>query len=227
MEEKVRRVFGGIVRGGAEKNKIDPVRALDKGVEVDIDMDVNKAYLVIAAQAPDYNHADQYAIEVLTEIIGRGVNPMLYSALMNPRRLIQTISMAYHSHRHGGAVMIFLTLDPKNLGAVKREALDFLRKVRDQNFSPQDVYGAEQMYAFDFLESAKNQIKYNAHQAQEKGLSLAVSMARFMLLSEGSAPRNYLQSIDQVKSGDLRRTAAKYLSRSPYVLISIVPQKVN
>ncbi|MEW5902142.1 MAG: insulinase family protein, partial [Acidobacteriota bacterium] len=214
-------------KGAAERQKIEPTRPLEKGVEIDVEMDVSKAYLVIAALAPDYNHADQHAMDILTEILGRGVNPMLYSALMNPRRLIQTVSMAYHSLQYGGIVLIYLTLDPKNLGSVKREALSFLRKARDQNFSPDDVYGELQMYAYDYLRFAKNQIKYNAYQSQEKGLALAVSIARFMLVSEGSTPRNYLKSIDEVKSGDLRKAAAKYFSRSPYVLISIVPKKTN
>ena len=46
-----------------------------------------------------------------------------------------------------------------------------------------------------------------------------------MLLQGEAAPRNYLDNIKKVTSSDLRKAAAKYLSKGEYVLVSIVPKK--
>jgi predicted Zn-dependent peptidase len=227
MEEKVRQIFGELKATSYEKPKYGPALPLEKEVDLEVEMDVRKAYLVIAAQAPDYNHPDQYAIDVLTEVFGRGVDPMLFTALSQRRRLAETITMAYQAHRYGGAVLVYLTLDPKDLSMAKRETLNFLRRAREARFGPEDFFGQEQMFVFDFLEGAKNQIRYRAYESQEKGLAVAVSLAQHMLLSEGAPSRNYLDNIDKLKSPDLRKAAAKYFSRAHYVLISIIPKKTR
>lgn len=226
MEGQVRSVFGEITGKSLEKPAYSQARPLAKNVELTVEMDVNKAYLVIGTLAPGYSSPDQYPVDVLTEILGRSINPMLYSALSGDRRLVETVNMAYYVHKYGGVIAVFLTLDPKNIGAAKREAVDFLRKTRTKNYAPEDFSGEEKLYAFDFLAGAKNQIRRSAYRAQERGLLVASSLASFMLLKEeGREEVPYLDSIDKVSSSDLREAAGKYLCRSEYVFISIIPGK--
>jgi zinc protease len=228
MEAKVREYFGPVRGENPDRGKIEPAVPPEDDVDLEVEMDVQKAYLIVAVQAPDYNNAEQYSMEVLAEILGRGINPLLYSALnRGPRRLIETLSMAYMAHKYGGALLAFMTLDRKNLKRAKREAVRYLRQAKEENFSPDDVFGAQQMFAFDRLGSAKNDIKYRAYRSQEKGLSMAASLAQFMILRQGDAERKYLDNIDMVESGDLRKTASNYLSRAKYVVVSIIPQKAD
>jgi predicted Zn-dependent peptidase len=228
MEEKVRRVFGDVKGEAFPPPKFEPAKLPEKAVDLEVEMDVQKAYLVIAVQAPDLNNPDQYAMDVLTEVLGRGVDPLLYSALnQGPKKLVETIMMSYHSHKYGGVILIFLTLDPKNLGRAKREAVSYLRRAREGYFSPEDIPGDQQMFAFDHLGSAKNQIRYNTYESQERGLSLAMSLAQFLILKEGQAEGNYLENIGRVKSGDLRKIAGKYFGRAEYVMVSVIPRKTK
>ncbi len=228
MEEKVRAFFSGIQGEPPVRAKIGPVTPPSEDVDLEVEMDVQKAYLVLAVQAPDFNSPEQYSMDVLTEILGRGISPLLYSALnRGPRRLIETLSMAYITHKYGGVLLVFFTLDPQNLNRTKGEAVRYLRRAREENFSPDDVLGAQQMFMYDRLGSAKNHIKYNAYRAQERGLSMAASLAQFMILREGEAERKFLENIDMVKSGDLRKTATDYLSRAKYIMVSILPKKAK
>lgn len=225
MEEKIRGIFGEIKGPAVERPKFSPAERLEKSVELEVEMDVEKAYLVIGTLAPDYNSPDQYAMDILTEIFGRNVNPMLNSVLRGNRQLAETVFMAYHAHEYGGVVLVYITLDPKNLKAARRETINFLRKSRDANFSPDDFFGEQRIYAYDFLGGAKNQILYNAYRSQERGLALAVSLARYMLLKRGEEDTPFLENINKVNSTDLRKTVAKYLSRGNYVVVSVVPKK--
>jgi zinc protease len=225
MESIVRKIFVEVKGERLAAPEIAPAPPLEENIRIDVEMDVQKAYLVIATRGPDFDDPDQYAIDILTEIFGRGVNPMLYAALWGRRKLAETIQMAYHAHKHGGALIVYLTLDPKYVSAAEREAISFLKRSRDQNFSPQDVFGEQQQYAYDFLSGAKNQISFSVQQSQEKSLVLAYSLARSLILSEDGEYRPYLANIDKVDSSDLRKAAAKYFSRSDYVIISIVPPK--
>jgi zinc protease len=225
MEAKVRACFGPVPRADAVVSRIPPPSPPAKTIEIEETLDVKEAYLVIGAFAPDYNSPDQYAADLLTEILGRGISPMLYRPLKGARDLINSVSMSYIALKHAGAFGIYLTLDPKRVPAAKNEALKFLRQVRGENFAKSDVYGDAQLYAFDFLESSRNQILLKLQQGRESGLNLAVSLAMHILLRDKPEAPDYLKAIRSLTSPDLRKAAAKYFGKTEYVVISIVPRK--
>ena len=225
MENKIREIFAGIEKGTDTTRSFEKVRPLDKNVEVKQEMDINQAYLLIGMTGPDFNHLSQYSIDVLVEILAGGVSPILNARLRGRRNLIHNTWMRYGAFKYGGAILIFVTLDPKNVSLVQREAKNLLKEVRSFNFSKEDFLGESQLFALDYLESAKNQIKFKFHRSQEVGLSIATSLAMYMHLNEIQDRGSYLDYIDQISSADLRKTAEEYLSKGRYVVVSIVPQK--
>lgn len=225
MEEKIKNTFGDLKSEGFTPAKFEKVPRLEKTIELEREMDVNVAYLVIGMIAPDYNHSDRYAIDILTEIIGRGINPMLLPRLRGRRDLIHRASMNYSSHKYGGAILIYLTLDKKHLKSARRETINFLKDARRENYSAKDFRGEYQMYALDYLESARNQIKFQIQKSQEQSLNIARSLARYMHLNEDSERGSFLENIEKVSSSDLRKAAGKYLSAGRYVIVSISPKK--
>ncbi len=164
-------------------------------------------------------------MDILTQILGQGVNPMLNYQLRGRRDLVHSVSMAYSAHKYGGAIFIYITLDSKNVNFAKREAIKFLKDTRSLDYSKNDFVGESQMYAFDYLESAKNQIKFNFHQSQEKGLAIATNLARYLLLNENLEGGSYIENIAKLNSSDVRKVANKYLSKGRYVIVTISPKK--
>jgi predicted Zn-dependent peptidase len=225
MEAKVRACFGPVPKVEPVPTRIDPPAPLPKTVEIERALDVQEATLVIGAAGPDYNSPDQYAADLLTEILGRGISPMLYRPLKGNRDLINTASMSYITLKRSGAFAVTLTLDPRRIAAAKSQAIQFLRQVRNENFARSDVFGDAQLYAYDFLESARNQILFKLQQSRESGLGLATSLAMHLLFRDKPAGPDYVQGIRSVTSLDLRKAAAKYLSKTEFVVVSIVPKK--
>lgn len=225
MEHKIREIFGGIQKGETPERSFEKVRSLDKSVEVKQEMDINQAYLLIGMTGPDFNHLSQYSIDVLVEILAGGVSPILNARLRGRRNLIHNTWMRYGAFKYGGFILIFVTLDAKNVSLVQREAKNFLKDVRSFNFSKEDFLGESQLFALDYLESAKNQIKFKFHRSQEVGLSIATSLAMYMHLNEMSDRGSYLDYINQLSSTDLRKVAQEYMSKGRYVIVTIVPKK--
>jgi predicted Zn-dependent peptidase len=225
MEGKVKDVFGDLAKKEIASVRYEKARIPEKTVELEQEMDVNQAYLVIGMLGPDFNHPDQHSIDVITEILGRGMNPMMNYRLRGKRNLVHNVSMGYSAHKYGGAIFIFITLDSKNVNYAKREAIKFLKDTRSLDYSKKDFAADTQMYAFDYLESAKNQIKFKFHRSQEKGFNIAYSLARYMLLNENEERGGYLDSIEKISSSDLRKVAGQYLSKGRYVIASIFPKK--
>ena len=116
-------------------------------------------------------------------------------------------------------------MEPKKIKAAKREARKFLKNTRNLNYSKTDYGGDAQFYALDYLESAKNQIKYRFHRSQEKGLNIALGMVTHAIRSDGTDRGAYIGNIESITSTDLRKAAAKYLSKAGYVFVSIIPKK--
>ncbi len=225
MEEKIIALFGTLENRDFISQKFEKVKPLKRDIEIEEEMDVNIGYLVIGIIGPDYNHEAQYAMDVLTEVLGRGVIPIINYSIRGRRKLVETVSMGYGAYKYGGLITIYSTLDPKKMKAAKSETLKFLKNTRRLNYSKTDYYGEEQYYALDYLESAKNQIKFRFHQSQEKGLGIALSMATHLIMSEVEDRGKYIENIEEISSSDLRKTAGDYLSQGGQVIVSIVPKK--
>lgn len=225
MEEKVKETFGDLKNEEISPARFEKVHFLEKTVEIELEMDVNQAYLVIGMTGPDYNHPDQYCIDILTEILGGGVNPILNTRLRGRRNLIYNTWMRYGAFKYGGSILLYVTLDPKNIKAVRREAIKFLKETRELSYSKKDFIGESQLYAMDYLESAKNQLKFLFHKSQEKGLAVASSLAMYMILNEIEERGSYIENIARISSEDLRKFAGVYLSKGRYVIVSILPKK--
>ncbi len=225
MEKKITDLFGTLENRGFTPQKFDMANPPKKDIEIQEEMDVNIGYLVIGMIGPDYNQEAQYTMDVLTEVLGRGVIPIINYSLRGRRKLVETVSMSYGAYKYGGIIAVYMTLDPKKMKAAKSEALKFLKNARRLNYSKSDYHGEEQYYALDYLESAKNQIKFRFQQSQEKGLDIALSLAIHLILKEGNDQGKYMDKIEEISSSDLRKTAADYLSQGGKVIVSIVPKK--
>jgi zinc protease len=225
LHEKIVAMFGRLENKGFIPPKFEKVIPIKKDMEIEQEMDVNTGHLIIGKTGPDYNDKDQYVVDVLVEVLGRGVVPMLNQPLRGSRELAETITMGFGSYEYGGLIYVYMTLDPKKIKSAKREALKFLKNARKLNYSKTDYGSDAQFYALDYLESAKNQIKFKFHRSQETGLNIALGMATHAIRSDGSNHGAYIGNIENITSSDLRRAAGSYLSKDGYVIISIVPKK--
>ena len=224
MERRVREVFGPLARTGFKPAPVPAAVPLAKGFSRRLERDVREGTLYLGFVAPDYNSPDQYAMNVLVEALGRGVNPMLAAHLHGLRDSVQNVSMTYLAFRSGGAAVVSIKAAPKDLAAIERAAESFLRQARNAAYSKKDYQDiAAELAAFDYLAMAKNQIRFASAQAEESGLHLAGSLVRHMLLNTRPSPGRYLDGIGRVDSSDLRRAAGRYLGRGECAAVSIIP----
>lgn len=225
MERRVREVFGPLPKTGFRPRSVPMAGPLGKSVSRRVERDVKEGYLFLGFAAPDYNGPDRPTMSVLVEALGRGVNPLLAAYLHSQRDSVQNVSMSYLALRYGGAAVVAIKADPRDLAAVERLAVTFLKQVHAASFSKKDFLDPEEeRAAFDYLEMAKNQIRFAAGQAEESGLQLAGSFVRYMLLNTRENPGAYLAGIGRVDSSDLRKAAARYLGRSESAAVSVVPR---
>jgi predicted Zn-dependent peptidase len=188
-------------------------------------MDITQAYLIFGFVTPGINDTDKLSMDILTQILGKGVNPLLSNAFRGRRRLIDNLSMRYLSLRYGGAVLIQLMLSPKNLHAAKNKLIKFLKTTRKIHYSKKDYSYSQRIGITDYLETAKTWMRFAHQEYRERGLNLALSYTRYMLTSDNSQKKSYKERMDAIESSDLKKAASNYLCGKKYVMVTIVPQK--
>lgn len=220
---KIGRIFGVLKKKVITDSNISIVSKLKKSIEITKHMDIKESHLIIGFLAPKLNIKDEVGMRVLTQVLGRGINPLLGTILRGRRRLAENISMQYIALKYGGAALIKLRLEEKNVKIAKIEVLKFLNKSKSFLYSSEDYLPKYRSHVFDFLETAKNQIILRSESLKEKGLNSAVSYARYMLLLNPSEKRSYYKRIKKVSSSELRKISSQYLIRKKFVVISILP----
>jgi zinc protease len=225
MERLVREIFGPLPATGFHPESLPMAAPLKKSVTQRLERDVEDGYLYLAFIAPDYNHSDQYAVTLLAEILGRGINPLLPGFLRRERESVQTVNMAYLGNRFGGAVVVSIKASPKDLPFLERSAVSSLKQARNESYSKKDFQGDQAIFAYDHLESAKLQIQLAAARAGDSGLQVAGAMVRHILLNTRESPPSFLEEIGRIESSDLRKAASKYFSRGEFAVVTVVPAK--
>lgn len=192
--------------------------------------DIKLAHLFIAFHAPPSDHKDQLAFNILTQILGRGVNPLLRQALYKRGQpLIHGLAINYYPLRFGGAVVVHLTTDLKRVKQARWETLKFLNNCWSYRYSIEDYPMDQRLRVTDFLEAAKNTIKFNYQRFGELGINAAITYARYILYHKKQRPGDpqepYMERVNKIKSGHVQDAASKYFSSKKYVAITILPEK--
>lgn len=225
LESAVKEVFGSLKPVTTPVPPIPEPAVPRRNSEFTIEMDVRQAMLLIGFRAPAFDNRDKFAFDILNHILGKGANPLLGMAYRARKDLAAGFTTRYIPLLRGGIFLIYLRTDPGKIHLLKRETMTFLNKTNTFRYSKSDFLKKDQIYVTDYLESARNQIKLNSEQSKEKGLSSAISFARYMLLTDNSRSFNYRREMDAVGSADLRKIASKYICGEPHAIVYILPKK--
>lgn len=229
--KKVEEVFAFTVKEPSPPlSSFEAAKKLKKNKKVIHHRDIKLAHLFIAFHAPPSDHKDQLAFNILTQILGRGMNPLLRQALYKRGKpLVQGLSVNYYPLRFGGVVVIHLTTDPKKVKQARWEALKFLNNCWSFRYSIDDYPMDQRLRITDYLEAAKNTIKFNYQRFRELGLNAAITYARYVLYHKKPKPEEnqepYMERVNKIKSNGVKDAASDYFSSKKYVAITILPEK--
>ncbi len=238
VEETIKQGIGNVaVPAGTSIPLSQPVlpmvSTLKKSVETWKELDITQAHLFMGFIAPGLNHADKLPMDVLTRILGKGVNPLLYNAFKSRGRPVDSLDIHYFPLNYGGAVLVHLTLSAKKISLARTQLVTFLREVKSFRFSKKDYQYRLAPGITDYLETSKAWMQLVYRQYLERESNLAVSYARYMLIHDDNNPaqlekqdedqQDYSQQLKTIQSSDIQDVAANYFSGRKYVMIAIVP----
>jgi zinc protease len=170
-------------------------------------------YLSMFYHAPNLEHPDNFALDLLTVVLAGGRSSRLYQELVYHKRLIRGIDADYHSVSiDPSGVDVSAQLMPgKEPAEVEREIDRLLEKVKSELITERE------------LEKAKNQVESSFIFAQDSIFGQAMKIGFYEATGDWRRMNSYLAGIRKVTREDIRRVAQLYLDRDRRTVATLIP----
>jgi zinc protease len=203
--------FGRLRGPSIARASLPPVPTLGPTSREDVSRPEQQAYLGLGWMAPPTGHADIFAVDLLSYILGDGPSSRLNQTVREQDGLVEAIEATYVPREKAGLVMVTARTEPGKLDAAERSVLGVLGRIRDQGVTEEErqraLVTAEASYAFD-IETAE-------------GLARSYGQAETTWTVEDEV--RYLERLRKVTAAEIQAAANKYLADGNYTRVRFVP----
>ena len=214
--KEVEEYFGSLPRGGDPPpvNSVEPPQRGEKRVTV-VSPEARLSFVMLAYHTPTIASGEEYALAVLTNILGEGKSSHLYQRLIYEEKAAVFTSAHYQGmSKDPGLLYLYAGLvpgrSPKDVEVLLREEV---AKIRRGEFTHRE------------LEKAKNQVKASFIYGMDSNFYRAMNMGRLEVLGVGwQYMQTYVDRIGAVSREDVVRVAQKYLGDTNLTVGILVPE---
>jgi predicted Zn-dependent peptidase len=167
----------------------------------------------IAYHIPENRHADHYALELLTIVLGDGESSRLYQELVKKREILQEISVGTDDRRGPDLLSVWA------ICAQGKQATDARAVIYEQfkSIAKDGVTARE-------LEKAKNRIRASFVFGLQSNLARAMQLAEFELyFGDANILLTETERYLAVTIDDIKRVASTYFSETNRSVLDVVP----
>jgi predicted Zn-dependent peptidase len=199
---------GGEVKGAPGLTEADqPARALP------YPKDTNQTHFIIGALGYEYDHPQEAASRVMTNILGQGMSSRLFINVRERKGLAYTVYASSQRFVDTGAFEVYAGVNTDKASQAIEAVIEELTLIRNQ-----PVTSAE-------LSKAKNQLKAGLMMGMESNSGVAMRQGRHLtLLNKLKTPEESLREIDAVSVDDVQKVAREVIASQNLRLAIIAPQ---
>ncbi|MBI5190750.1 MAG: insulinase family protein [Nitrospirae bacterium] len=195
--------FGGIKRG-PEPPKVIMTEPVQKGERrVTLKKEAQLPTIYVLYHTPNQDDPDTYALDVLEVVMSGGKSSRLYKSLVYDRQIAQYAGAGYSSvSKDPETFTLYAGVMPeKPVGEVEQAIYAEIEKLKTDAVSDRE------------LQKAKNQIESSFIMGLDSNFNRAMMIGRYESVSSWKLLNTYLDGIRAVTADDVRRVAAKYLTK--------------
>lgn len=210
--ELVRKYFAAIPRGSTPQDRYLAPSPRAKVDSIEIRKDVDQAYLLMMSIGPRSESPDQFALDLVTIMLGDGESSRLQRRLKDELGLAYTTGFSFSTSKFEGTVFASATADPTKMEEAERAINQVLVQAKKEGFTERE------------LGKAKTKVKTNFFASIERGLDMAETYARYDSYIGHQFLDTYTANIEKVTLADVNAAAQKYLNTDSYVRTMVVPK---
>jgi predicted Zn-dependent peptidase len=169
------------------------------------------AYLGLAWHAPQLDHADTPAVDLLAAVLGQGRGSRLVRILRDRQGLVQGVSASYAALEGAGLLSVTAHFEPGALDQVEGEIWRIVDQLRQEGISPAELERAQT--------AAEARRAFQAETAEGRAFILGHAETVWRL----DAERAYLSRLRAVTPAQVQAAAHRYLSRERVARVLLAP----
>jgi len=213
----VERYFGSLPRGEnpAPVTSLEPLQRGEKRVTV-VSPEARLSFVILAYHTPSIASGEEYALAVLTNILGEGKSSHLYQRLVYEEKAAVFTSAHYQGMSKDPCLLYLYAglvpeRSPKDVEVMLREEVV---KMKRGEFTDRE------------LEKAKNQVKASFVYGLDSNFYRAMNMGRLEVLGVGwRYMESYVDKIGSVTREEVIQVAQKYLKDTNLTVGILVPER--
>lgn len=166
-----------------------------------LDMNVEEFYLYLSFPIPSATHADVYALDLLSYILGGGESSRLVQSLQADKEMVNWISVHAYTPQDAGLFIVAAALERDKVRPALEEILEALFRCKRELVSPAELARARTNLESDFV--------YRRETVQGQARQLGYFLTLF---DDPDFDRRYLDELALATRQDLQRVAEQYFS---------------
>ncbi len=171
--------------------------------------------ILMAYHIPPGNAPDNYALQVLGDILGTGESSRFYQRLVKDKQLATAVQVQIDARRGPSLFYVLAMLRP----GVKAEDLE---KAMDEEIDALKQGGVTDRE----LEKARAQFRRSQIQSRQSSLSTAIRMGEYAVkFDDPNLVNSTFERYRAVMAGDVRKAAEKYLVPAGLAVVTTLPGK--
>lgn len=210
--EIVKKYFANIPRGSTPEDRYVPPTPRTKVDLLEIKKDVDQSYLMMMAIGPKAESPDQYALDLVSTMLGDGESSRLWKKLRTEEGLVYSVGFSFNTSKYEGQVYSTATLEADKIDAAEKSINAVLADVKTNGFTEAE------------LQKAKTKIRTGFYASVERGLDLADKYAQYDSYIGHEFVDSYPQKVAAVTLAEANAAAQKYLNTDSYVKTVVVPK---
>ncbi|MBX3023243.1 MAG: insulinase family protein [Bdellovibrionales bacterium] len=215
VKKAVEKYYGGLPRENITRPVVEsdpPQKAMRTAT---ISREAQAPTVAIGYRLPDISHADHYALDLLSIVLGQGNSSRLYKDLVYKKEIALSVSSYSWGQALGGQFVVYAGLKPKvDPQVVVKVIDDEMRKLRHTPISQKELDKARNVLLKDYVDGLK------------KVSGRARMIANYEIV-HGDYTRIFsdLKKYQDVTPQDLTRVAMTYLTPSKRNIVIVLPKK--
>ena len=215
--EKVQKAFNQEYKKTVKKHFMHESKLQTQKRKVEY-TDAQSGYMMIGFRGAKISDSDNFALDVLSEILGGGKSSRLYKDIKEQKNLAYSISASNGSMRDDGLFYITANFTPQNQAKLEKEIFNEIENIKK--------YGVKE----EELTRAKKSIIQDTYYSRESTANIATELGYIIALTNNSdLYDNYTQCINKVSAKQIQIAAQKYLGINKSAVSVILPEssKIN
>lgn len=174
---------------------------------------VQGGYLLIGWHSVNALNSDNYALDVLSTILGDGRSSVLYQTIKEQKQLAYSISASNSTFRESGMFDISANFTPENCAKLQKAIFEEVAKIRKSGVTQEQ------------LDIAKGIIERDTYYDRESIENIASGIGYTTVLTDNPKYYDeYLNKIKNVTAREVQAAARKYLNENQSAVSIVLPE---